>query len=131
MVVVMKRVRIFHEKIEDGSKNLRDNSVDMVIADPPYSIGVGGAKWDVVKDYMPFALSWLRECVRLLRPGGALLLYGSPERLHVARMSILLVDDLGMRHVQDMPWVYTQGSATFELCRLDALPYTTCLLCIF
>lgn len=84
-------------------------SVDLVIADPPYDIAVGGVAWDTVSDYMGFATSWLSECVRVLRPGGALLLYGSPCRTWVSRMTLLLVDELGMNYVQDMPWVYTQG----------------------
>ena len=84
-----------------------------------------------MKNYMSFAMSWLRECVRLLRPGGALLLYGSPERLHVARMSILLEDSLGMRHVQDMPWVYTQGAQILNSVASTHSHTPTCLLCIF
>ena len=90
-------------------KQLLDNSVDLILCDPPYDIGVGNMNWDKVDNYMKFAHDWLVECVRTLRPGGALLLYGSPCRVWIARMTLLLVDNLGMNYVQDMPWVYTQG----------------------
>ena len=105
----MKRARLENGKAEVGIKNLTSNSVDLVIADPPYDIGVGGVKWDSVPNYMAFAKCWLTECVRCLRPGGALLLYGSPCKMWIARMSILLVDQLDMKLVQDIPWCYTQG----------------------
>lgn len=106
----MKRIRLQEGRAEECMKALRDASVDLVLADPPYDISVGGVKWDSVHDYMGFAGKWLLEIVRALRPGGALLLYGSPCRIWVARMTVFLVDELGMKHVQDMPWVYTQGS---------------------
>jgi len=104
-----KRARLHEAKAEEGIKLLQDASIDLVVADPPYDIAVGGVGWDKVADYMGFARLWLSECVRALRPGGALLLYGSPCRTWMARMALLLVDELGMNHVQDMPWVYTQG----------------------
>jgi len=107
----MKRARLNEGKAEDGIKSLIDNSIDLVLCDPPYDIAVGGASWDKgFADYMAFMRACLSECVRTLRPGGALLLYGSPCRVWIARMTLLLVDELGMDHVQDMPWVYTQGS---------------------
>jgi len=86
---------------------LSDGSVDLALCDPPYNIGVD--KWDKIDDYMKFSRLWLTECVRTLRPGGALLVYGSPCRIWTARMTLLLVDDLGMQHVMDMPWIFTQG----------------------
>ncbi len=105
----MKRARLEHGRAEDGMKAIASNSVDLVIVDPPYDIAVGGMKWDKVPEYMKFARAWLSECVRVLRPAGALLLYGSPCRTWMARMTLVLVDEMGMRMIQDMPWVYTQG----------------------
>lgn len=53
-------------------------SARLVICDPPYDIGVGGEQWDSIPDYMNAARNWLAQCARVLVPGGALLLYGSP-----------------------------------------------------
>lgn len=126
-----KRIRLREGRAEECMASVRDASVDLVIADPPYDIGVGGVKWDKVDDYMGFARAWLGQCVRALRPAGALLLYGSPCRTWVDRMTLLLVDELGMRHVQDMPWVYTQGSQLSNSIALVHSHTPTCLLCIF
>ena len=105
----MQRVCLRQSQVQDAIGNIEDDSVDLILCDPPYDIAVRGAHWDKVEDYMSFARSWLPECVRTLRPGGALLVFGSPCRTWVARMTVVLVDELGMRFVQDMPWVYTQG----------------------
>jgi len=105
----MTHAHLHRGKAEECMKRICDASVDLVLADPPYDIAVDGVAWDKVTDYMGFARVWLSECVRVMRPGSALLLYGSPCRTWVARMTVLLVDELGLRYVQDMPWVYTQG----------------------
>ena len=62
-------------------RELDDASIDLVIADPPYDIDVRGAAWDTVPDYLTWSRQWMAQAVRVLRAGGALLIYGSPERL--------------------------------------------------
>ncbi len=94
---------------ETELKTIQEGTVDLVIFDPPYDISVGNVAWDKVSDYMCEAKKWLNECVRILRPGGALMVYGSPCRTWVSRMTVMLVDVFDMNHVQDMAWVYTQG----------------------
>jgi site-specific DNA-methyltransferase (adenine-specific) len=105
----MKPASLCQCKAEHALCNLEDESIDLVVADPPYDIAVGGVAWDCVRNYMKFAKEWLTEAVRVLRPGGALMLYGSPCRVWIPRMTLMLVDELGMNHVQDLPWVYRQG----------------------
>ncbi len=107
-----KALRLVHGDCVEGLKRIPSNSVRLVIADPPYAIGVKGAKWDAVSirdNYMSWAKSWLVECKRVLIPGGAFLLYGSPVINLVARISVMLEDELGLNLVQHLNWVYTQG----------------------
>ena len=92
-------------------RTMADGSVDMVLADPPYE-HVVKAEWDRVKNYMDFSRSWLKEAVRILRPGGALLIYGSPERAWIARLTVMLEDELGVNLVQQLTWVYSQGGGS-------------------
>jgi len=91
-------------------KKVRDASCALVIADPPYE-GVVQAEWDRIKDYMGFSRKWIAEAVRILRPGGALLVYGSPERNWISRLSVMLEDEFGdaVCLVQHLSWVYNQG----------------------
>ena len=84
------------------------SSVDLVIADPPYNIAVQGSEWDTVPNYLAWCRTWLLECVRVLRPGGSLFLYGSPAKLWICHLK-LLAAELGMDFKQHISWVYKQG----------------------
>lgn len=89
-----------------------EGKADLVLADPPYNIRVnGGSEWDTrsVHDHMQFSREWLAAAMRTLRPGGALLVWDSPNNDLLARITLLLVDTLGARFVQEMVWTYTQG----------------------
>ena len=89
---------------------LEPGKADLAVVDPPYGIDVANQKWDSTKlDHMEMAKAWLKPCVRALRPGGALLLYGSPCKVTLSRLLLYLVDELGMALVQKCAWVYTQG----------------------
>jgi site-specific DNA-methyltransferase (adenine-specific) len=73
------------------------NSVDTVFADPPFNIGkeYGGLVDDNKKDgdYLEWCRSWLRECVRVLKPGGSFFLYNLPRwNIHLG----VDLEDLGL-----------------------------------
>lgn len=93
-------------------KTMGGGACELVLADPPYE-GVVKAGWDSVKDYMGFSKKWLTEAVRVLKPGGALLIYGSPERNWISRLSVMLEDEFNeMKLVQHLSWVYNQGGGS-------------------
>lgn len=60
-------------------KEIPDNSIDLVIADPPYW-KVVGEKWDyqwrTEKDYVEWCLKWIKEVSRILRIGGTFYCFG-------------------------------------------------------
>lgn len=60
-------------------KEMEDNSIDLVIADPPYW-KVVGEKWDyqwkTEQDYVEWSLKWIKEVARILRIGGTFYCFG-------------------------------------------------------
>lgn len=62
-------------------KQIPDNSVDMVLTDPPY--GTTACKWDVV---IPFEPMW-KELHRIIKDNGAICLFGSEPFSSALRMS--------------------------------------------
>jgi site-specific DNA-methyltransferase (adenine-specific) len=62
---------------------LRDECVDTVFADPPFNLGklYGKRTNDSLaeSEYMAWCERWLAECVRVVKPGGALFLYNLPR----------------------------------------------------
>ena len=63
----------------DELQKIESNTVDLVIADPPYW-KVIGEKWDyqwrTEKDYIEWSIKWISEISRVLRYGGTFYLFG-------------------------------------------------------
>ncbi|MFJ3043543.1 site-specific DNA-methyltransferase, partial [Streptomyces tendae] len=55
---------------------LAAGSVDAIVCDPPYEIGVAGQEWD--RTGIAYSVDLWRECLRVLKPGGHLLSFGAP-----------------------------------------------------
>lgn len=92
------------------AKSLPAETFDLVVADPPYSDVLKNVAWDSpLRNDRKFTNDWLRAVCRLLRPGGSILVYGSPERLLIHRICLLLADELKMEHKQTLCWTYSQG----------------------
>lgn len=77
-------------------RSMPDNSIDLVIADPPYW-KVVGQKWDYMwrteKDYVKWSVSWIKEVSRVLRFGGTFYCFGYFRTL---ALLVPYLDDLGL-----------------------------------
>jgi DNA modification methylase len=76
----------------------RENSVDMIFADPPYFLSNGGitchagkmvsvnkGKWDKSKGVIEnhkFTLEWLKACQRVLKPNGTIWISGTTHIIY-------------------------------------------------
>jgi len=81
------------DSIDFLNNQVKENSVDMVFADPPYNLSNGGfscqngkmvsvdkGKWDVsngLKKDFEFHLEWIQACHRVLKPGGTIWISGT------------------------------------------------------
>ena len=62
-------------------KEIPDGGVDLILTDPPY--GTTACKWDSV---IPFEPMW-QELKRIIKPNGAIVLFGSEPFSSALRMS--------------------------------------------
>lgn len=76
-------INLMHGNCLELMKNIPDQSIDMVLTDPPY--GTTACKWDVI---IPFDEMW-KELKRIIKPNGAILLFGSEPFSSQLRMSNL------------------------------------------
>lgn len=81
---------------------LKSEIVDTVFADPPFNLGkVYGRRTDdsrAEQEYVQWCRQWLTECVRVLRPGGALFVYNLPK-WNILLGSFLMTDQgMEFRH---------------------------------
>lgn len=86
---------------------LADESVDVIITDPPYEIGqtqAPGVHWD--ERGVAFDPSVWRECLRVLKPGGHLAAFGATKTFHRLATAI---EDAGFTIRDQLAWIYTSG----------------------
>ena len=94
----MKTHRVYNQSCIEGMReHVADNSIDLVFTDPPY--GIDGDELDVhynrdeskvvlgyvdvpLSQYAQFSLDWIRECERVLRPGGSMYIVSGYTNLH-------------------------------------------------
>jgi site-specific DNA-methyltransferase (adenine-specific) len=92
---------------------LSDNSIQLIICDPPYNIQL--ASWDVHTDYLTWAAHWLREAERVLTTTGNLVLFGGLQYQGEAGSGDLLTvlselrQNSSLRLVNLIIWHYQNG----------------------
>ncbi|HPP59967.1 MAG TPA: DNA methyltransferase [Candidatus Hydrogenedens sp.] len=90
-------------------RDMPDNCVDLVFADPPFNIGI---KYDVHNDNMPYeeyynwSMQWIGECYRLLKKSGSIYIAIGDE--FAGEISIIL-KKTGFYFRNWIIWYYTFG----------------------
>jgi len=95
--------KIYNKDCIVGMKQIKNESVDIIICDPPYNIGKDfGNDSDKQKmdDYLLWCDNWITECLRILKPQGTLYIYGFSEILAFIRTRITC-------NVRWLVWHYT------------------------
>jgi modification methylase len=112
----------------EALSRLPDRSVDLVFADPPYNLQLGGdlhrpdhSKVDAVDDdwdrfasfeaYDRFTKAWMGECRRVLKDDGALWVIGSYH--NIFRVGVTL-QDLGFWVLNDVVWRKSNPMPNFK-----------------
>lgn len=104
-------------------RQLEENSIDMIFADPPYNLSNGGftvhagkrvsvnkGKWDEsagVEADMEFHLNWIRECYRVLKPNGTIWVSGTYHSIYQCGYALQLI---GYKILNDITWFKPNAS---------------------
>jgi modification methylase len=120
--------RILAGDCVEAMKRLPAASIDLVFADPPYNLQLGGDlnrpdgshvdavtdhwdRFDSFKTYDDFTRAWLTEAKRVLKPDGALWVIGSYHNIY--RVGAIL-QDLGFWLLNDIVWRKTNPMPNFR-----------------
>lgn len=94
----MSTYQVYNQSCIEGMReHVKDNSIDLIFTDPPY--GIDGDGLDVhyhrdesnvvpgyvdipLNQYQQFSQDWIRECERVLRPGGSIYIVSGYTNLH-------------------------------------------------
>ena len=86
-------------------KSIADESVDLIVTDPPYGYSFMNLSWDSA---LP-SIEALKECCRVLKPGGLGFFTFSPRQDILARMITLLQDAGFKTGFTSIYWTYLTG----------------------
>lgn len=95
---------------------LPGESVDLVLTDPPY-FNVMDEEWDrqwnTMDEYLEWCAKWTRECVRVLKPGRCLYVWGTTKTNAFLRYKLECLDQSpGMVYQNWIIWSYDWGGRT-------------------
>jgi site-specific DNA-methyltransferase (adenine-specific) len=91
-------------------KNIRSNSVDLVIADPPYNLGKDYGNNSDNKsfdEYMDFSQNWIKEAHRILKNTGTMYIFMGVR--FISYLYMLLEKECKFIFNSWITWHYTQG----------------------
>ena len=87
-------------------KSIKDKSVNLIFADPPYNLGKDfgndSDSWENKNEYLNWCYSWIDECFRVLKDNGTFYLMNSTQ--NIPYISIYMQDKYHI--INDIVWVY-------------------------
>ena len=77
----------------DVLKQIKDNQIDLIFADPPYNLGKDFGNdsdtWLDREDYLEWCYEWIDECFRVLKKEGTFYLMNSTQNIPFISVYIL------------------------------------------
>jgi site-specific DNA-methyltransferase (adenine-specific) len=114
---MLKRNNIYIGDVISGLNKIESNSVDLIIADPPYGIKKDkefnvGIVWDLKNpgEWLSWSEDWLKESYRVLKDGGSIFVYGIHHNIGYLQT---LLYDLGFDYGRMFIWHYKNGFSQY------------------
>lgn len=106
----MSNINIITGNVLNEMDNIKADSVDLIVADPPYNLGKDyGNNHDVhgFEEYLSFSRNWLHQAHRILKPSGTLYVFMGFR--FISYLYDILDRELQMFFNSWITWHYTQG----------------------
>jgi DNA modification methylase len=91
-------------------KDIKDSSIDLIIADPPYNLGKdygNNSDKQEFESYLLFTKQWISEANRVLKPTGTIYIFMGVR--FISYLYLILEQDNNMIFNSWITWHYTQG----------------------
>lgn len=114
---------LFQEDCLVALQHIKENSIDMIFADPPYNLSNGGftvhagkrvsvnkGQWDQskgVEQDFEFHLKWIKACRRVLKPEGTIWISGTYHSIYQCGFAL---QKLGYKILNDIAWFKPNAS---------------------
>lgn len=111
----MSEIKLYNGDVLDIVKQLKDKSVNLIFADPPYNLSgenfltckngkvakCDKGKWDQIEDINKFNRQWIEQCLRVLADDGTIWISGT---LHNHPSVGYILKELGVWIINDIIW---------------------------
>ncbi len=97
--------KLYHGDCLEVMKEMDDNSIDLVLTDPPYGYSFMGKNWDKAV----ISVGIWKECLRILKPGAFAFIMSAPRQDVLSRMIVNLQDAGFMIGFTSLYWNYATG----------------------
>tara|TARA_R110002096_G_scaffold68559_2_gene165343 strand:- start:20 stop:898 length:879 start_codon:yes stop_codon:yes gene_type:complete len=72
METIKSTFQLFNDDCLQKMKDLDDDSIDLILTDPPYNINHNNLEWDKIDNYIDFMIDVFKEGYRVLKKNGSL-----------------------------------------------------------
>lgn len=115
--------KVYLQDCVEGMKKIEANSVQIIICDCPYNIGKdfnNNSDKQTMDAYLLWCDTWIKECLRILKPNGTMYIYGFSEILAYIRVRLTC-------KVRWLIWHYT--NKTVPSCKFWQRSHESILAC--
>lgn len=128
--------KIYNMDCLEFMKNIKDNSIDLIFADPPYNLSKNNFKmkfsktggkdlntdkgyWDKMgkDDFEKFTEIWLKESFRILKKTGSIWVAGTYHNIHLTGY---LLEKIGFEILNEILWHKTDATPNLSCTRFVA-----------
>lgn len=107
--------KIYLQDCIEFMKDLEAESVDLIIADPPYNLkknfGNKSDCWDSIEEWLDWSKQWIDQSVRILKPQGNLFIYGIHHYLCFIQCYLYEKD---LQYRRQIIWKYENGFSGYK-----------------
>lgn len=112
----MKEVNnIYLEDCIAFMQGMENQSVDLIIADPPYNLkknfGNKSDHWKNVESWLDWSKQWIDECVRVLNSSGSIFIYGIHH--YICYIQCYLYEK-NLKYQRQIIWYYENGFSGYK-----------------
>jgi len=112
---MIERNIIYQKDCVSFMNELDDNSIDLIIADPPYNLnknfGNDSDNWDTVEEWFDWSKKWIDESVRILKNNGSIFIYGIHHFLCYIHIYLY---EKNLKYRRQFIWHYENGFSTYK-----------------
>jgi site-specific DNA-methyltransferase (adenine-specific) len=107
--------KIYLEDCISFLKQMKPESIDLIIADPPYNLnknfGNHSDQWESVNSWLEWSKKWINGCIDVLKPTGSIFIYGIHH--YICYVQCYLYEK-GLKYRRQIIWYYENGFSGYK-----------------